>query len=89
MTLRHVLPKAVEIYNRYRGSEAVCRIVSGGDDHAILRFEGHFCLTCGVFDWIEDIVYILEDLGVEAYISRVEYHNEEGYVLAEIRLKHR
>ncbi|MEM1612899.1 MAG: hypothetical protein QXH02_06070 [Desulfurococcaceae archaeon] len=82
--LEELLIDAIEAYNRYRGAEAQCRLEKVEDNEAIVRFEGSFCLTCGVIDWVEDLIYILKGLGVEAKISSVEYHVDEGYLVARI-----
>lgn len=85
--LLNILSKAIEMYNRYRTPEARCLLENIDNDKVVMRFEGHFCVTCGVIDWIEDFIYILKDLGVEAVIAKVEYHTDENFVLVEINIK--
>lgn len=80
--------KAVEIYNRYRAPEAFAEVIDIDNTEGVvyMKFSGHFCVTCGVIDWIEDYIYILKDLGVDAEISRVKYFTEENYVLVEVKI---
>ena len=66
--LREMVTKAIDVYNRYRAPEAVARLIEIRNDVAIIEFRGHFCYTCGVTDWIEDMKYVMEDLGLEAEI---------------------
>ncbi len=65
------LRKAIEEYNRYRGAEARAEIIEEGGDEVRIRFTGPFCTTCGYYDWIEDLIYLLEDHGVEAEIKEI------------------
>jgi len=58
--------KAIEIYNKYRSPEAFAKLIDIKEDKTIFKFEGTFCYTCGIRDWIEDLVYILMDHGVDA-----------------------
>jgi len=58
--------KAIEIYNKYRSPEAFARLMGIKEDKIMVKFGGTFCYTCGVRDWIEDLVYILMDHGLDA-----------------------
>lgn len=73
-----VFEKAIDIYNRFRCPEACASIAMVIGDRVWVRFKGHFCLTCGVYDWLEDLRYILEDLGVYSEIERVLEPEEDG-----------
>lgn len=85
--IRSLLEKAVELYNRYRSPEAITSIVSIEGNIIVMKFTGHFCVTCGVIDWIEDYLYILKDMGVDAEIAKVDYFTEDNYVLVKLRIK--
>uniref|UniRef100_A0A7C4FH59 Uncharacterized protein n=1 Tax=Ignisphaera aggregans TaxID=334771 RepID=A0A7C4FH59_9CREN len=70
-TISELTEEAIKVYNMYRGAEARATLISiSGSDMKVL-FEGHFCFTCGVNDWIEDFKYVLEDVGIEAELYRV------------------
>lgn len=66
-----MLAKAVEMYNRYRGSEARAKVLRIDGDRVYVKIEGSFCATCGVNDWVDDFRYVLEDLGIEAELERI------------------
>uniref|UniRef100_A0A7C5USB7 NifU family protein n=1 Tax=Ignisphaera aggregans TaxID=334771 RepID=A0A7C5USB7_9CREN len=66
--IKKALSNAEELYNRYRSPEAISKVVKVDGDKITVLFEGHFCKSCGVNDWIEDFKYILSDIGIEAEI---------------------
>ena len=68
MDMRRVVEEAIELYNRYRSPEAVASLVDVKGSVVVIEFRGSFCHTCGVVDWIEDMKYVMEDLGLEAEI---------------------
>lgn len=70
-SLEDLLKEAIELYNRYRGKESVAEVLKIEGDEIWIMFNGHFCFTCGVNDWVEDFAYVLRDLGVEAYLDKV------------------
>ncbi|MEM4757469.1 MAG: hypothetical protein QW254_05500 [Desulfurococcaceae archaeon] len=72
-SLRKVVEKAVDIYNKTRSPEAMAKIIEIDEhDHIVkIEFTGYFCFTCGVRDWVEDLVYIIEQLGHRALL--IEY----------------
>ncbi|NPA97023.1 MAG: hypothetical protein GXO32_05425 [Crenarchaeota archaeon] len=66
------LRKAIENYNRYRSPEAVAELRSVLGSYVEVSFRGFFCHTCGVIDWIEDLKYIAQDLGIRLELESVE-----------------
>lgn len=71
--LHEVVFSALEAYNKTRSPEATARLVSISEEEGIvvIEFEGSFCLTCGVRDWVEDYAYVLRSMGCEARL--IEY----------------
>ncbi len=64
--VKEIVVKAIELYNRFRSPEAKAKLLSIEGNKAKVLFEGSFCLTCGIRDWVEDLVYVFEQMGVEA-----------------------
>jgi hypothetical protein len=64
--IRSIVEKAINLYNRLRSPEAVAKLISIEDSIVKIMFRGSFSFTCGIRDWVEDMVYVFEDLGVEA-----------------------
>ncbi len=69
--LVEAIRRAIERYNAYRAPEARAEMVSLDRRELVVRISGSFTETCGVNDWIEDLVYTLEDEGVKARIVRI------------------
>ncbi len=63
--------EAVKEYNRYRAPEAVARVVTRKGDTFYVSFDGSYCETCGLYDWIDDLKYVLEGKGVRAEIVKL------------------
>ena len=73
-----VLVKLINTYNKYHAPEAVARLekvesLNPENDLYLIRvrFKGSFCATCGVRDWVEDLAYLGESLGIEAKLEEV------------------
>lgn len=61
-----VLEEAVEAYNDYRSPMARAEPLDTDGDEFTVRFEGPFCTTsCCRDDYFEDLVYELDELGVD------------------------
>ncbi len=69
--IREALSNAEELYNKYRSPEAIAKVIEADGDKIAVLFEGHFCRSCGVNDWVEDFKYILSDIGIEAELIDV------------------
>ena len=70
--LRKAVEKAVREYNRYRSPEATAKLVRINGSRAVIVFEGSFCETCGINEWVTDMKYVMEDLGIEAELEAIE-----------------
>ncbi len=62
---------AIKRYNRYRGAESQAKLLKIMGDTVVIAFEGSFCETCGINDWVDDFRYVMEDLGGEAELVTV------------------
>ncbi len=69
--LRRFVELAIRRYNRYRGAESQAKLLKIMGDTVIVAFEGSFCETCGINDWVDDLRYVIEDLGGEAELVTV------------------
>lgn len=66
-----IIKKAILFYNKYHAPESKAKLIKINNEEIVVKFEGPFCLTCGVTDWIEDFKYVLEDLGLHADLHEV------------------
>ncbi len=91
LELARIVRRAIELYNRYRSPEAVAKLVSINGDEVVVKFDGSFCLTCGINDWVEDFKYVLEDLGVDAELVKViepdDPFSEENWRIGVFKVK--
>jgi len=70
--------RAIKEYNRYRSPEAKAKLVKVGEKDLVLDFEGSFCRTCGVSDYLEDFVYELQKfVDIKMRIESFEEHKPE------------
>ncbi|MCS7123864.1 MAG: hypothetical protein NZ932_00380 [Candidatus Bathyarchaeota archaeon] len=59
-SLKDSVVKAIDEYNKYRSPEARAKLVRLSGKELILDFEGSFCSSCGVYDYLEDFIYELQ-----------------------------
>lgn len=77
--MKEIVEKAIKEYNMYRVPEAEATLLSIGDHEFKVMFRV-FCLTCGLYDYFEDLKYVLEDLGVKARIRELE-ETSDGFIV--------
>ncbi|MGC9108379.1 MAG: hypothetical protein ACP5IE_09385 [Infirmifilum sp.] len=80
MNLLEAVTAAIEEFNRLHGSEATARLVRIEGERFTVEFRGSFCVTCGFYDYFEDLVYILAEKGFRAGIVSVEEVEDGGIV---------
>ena len=78
--LTKIVEEAEQLYNRYRAPESIAEILEITNDEIIVKFKGSFCKTCGLYDWIEDMKYILKDLGVNTEIVGIVNMDNDAYI---------
>jgi hypothetical protein len=82
--LEEAVLKAVDEYNKYRSPEARARFISIQGDKLTIDFEGTFCQTCGVYDYLEDFIYELQ-----SFINvSIEILNVKEYAPGKIRVEY-
>ncbi|MCX8199422.1 MAG: hypothetical protein N3E36_05285 [Sulfolobales archaeon] len=69
-----LLNAAIDFYNMTRSPEASARLihieVGKNDGVAVVEFSGEFCTSCGVRDWVEDLVYVIKSMGYDAELLK-------------------
>jgi hypothetical protein len=82
MEARRQVKAAVEEFNKYRGSEAVARLIEFSEDQVKIGLSGPFCRSCGLYDYFDDLKMELEDkMGCPIEISKIEGGESEGYLI--------
>jgi hypothetical protein len=78
LSFRDSVLKAIEEYNKYRSPEAKAKLVKISEKELLLDFEGSFCRTCGVSDYLEDFIYELQKLvDVKMRVASFKEHEHE------------
>lgn len=72
-TLR-AIEEGIERYNRTHSPEANAKLIKFMENKKEfeVEFTGSFCETCGIRDWLEDLKYILEDLGLNTELIEMK-----------------
>jgi len=70
--IRLLLEHVVDEFNKHRHPEVTARLSILGKDFVDIDFLGTYCLTCGFYDYFEDFIEMLRDVGVETEIEHVE-----------------
>ena len=54
--------ESIDEYNRYRAPEAIAELMKVKDNIIVVKFKGSkLHCTCSLFDWLDDLTYILSD----------------------------
>lgn len=70
--MKHI-DKAIKEFNEYRDPLIVGKLLEQDQDSLTLEFTGHFCRTCGFYDYFEDFQYVLLDTaGLNSEIEKIE-----------------
>lgn len=82
--LKERVEEAIEEFNRYRSPEVSAKLLKISEGSFLVDFSRPFCLTCGFYDYFDDLRFTLEDRGVKARISKIE--EKEGGAIVEFSL---
>jgi len=69
-SLIELIEKGIKLYNERRAPEAVAELIRVEEDTVIVSFSGSFCMWCGIYDWVEDLVYIFREIGLETRLVK-------------------
>jgi len=52
---------AIKSFSKYHGKEVTIRLLKQKNKKVLLSFGGNICNTCGIFDYFEDFLFLLEE----------------------------
>lgn len=82
-SMEGAIKRAVEEYNRYRSPEATATLVGLEGERFLIEFRGPFCLSCGVYDYFEDLIYELKRWTPAKFkIARIEERADGSFIVA-------
>ncbi len=70
--LEEKVNKAVKEFNKYRSPEAVAKLNKIKRNEIELKFTGGFCRSCGFYDYFEDFIIFLQEIGVKSSIKEIK-----------------
>ncbi len=74
---------AIREFNEFRSPEATAELISINENVVIVRMSGTYCVTCGLFDYFEDLVWTLKDhLGSKVKIISTKQLDPFSYEIA-------
>ncbi|MEB3779232.1 MAG: hypothetical protein GSR85_03265 [Desulfurococcales archaeon] len=82
-----LIRESIELYNRYRSPEATAHLIRASGEEVVVAFEGTFCESCGIVDWIEDLAYVMAEYGIEAELKKVIDTDDEHVKIGVFRVK--
>jgi len=77
--LKERILKGIEKFNEIRSPEAVAELKELKRSQFLIKFSGHMCFTCGTYDYFDDLVYELRELGLKTKI--LNFKNFGNYYL--------
>ena len=67
------LDEPIKEFNKYRDPLIVGKLLEQDQESLTIEFTGHFCRTCGFYDYFEDFQYVLLDIAeVSTEIEKIE-----------------
>ena len=79
------LKESISEYNKYRTPEATAKLVSIDNNNLKIEFKGHFCFTCGFYDYFDDLRFLLEDNNIISEIVKIDEIDQGAVVTFKIK----
>ena len=79
--MKNKLLKGIEKFNEIRVLEAKAELVEIKGNEVLVRFSGHMCFTCGTYDYFEDLIYEMKNLGINLQLKDYQRKNENYYLV--------
>lgn len=74
------IEEAIDTYNKYRSPRATAQLLENSSEDLKVQIEGSFCRSCGMEDYFIDMVYELEEKGIEVEYEGFEEIGKEKFV---------
>lgn len=82
--LKEKVLAGIKKFNEIRAPEAVAELIELKDKKFSIKFSGHMCFTCGTYDYFEDLVFELKEIGLKTKIKN--YQNFGNYFLVDYEI---
>jgi len=74
-SLKKIIEKTIEDYNKYRAPEITARLISIDNSSFRIELKVH-CHTCGFYDYFDDFRFLLEENNVKTKIIKIDEIDE-------------
>ncbi len=71
---------AIESHNEYKEDIAEAELVELEKEELRVKFKGNFCMSCCMDEYFIDLVYELEDKGIETEFKDFQKLEEKSFV---------
>ena len=78
-SLKKIIEKTIEDYNKYRAPEITARLISIDNSSFRIKLKVH-CHTCGFYDYFDDLRFLLEENNVKTKIIKIDEIDESAVV---------
>jgi hypothetical protein len=62
--LKEIVLKGIERFNEIRVPEAKTELLKIKKNEILVRFSGHMCFTCGAYDYFDDLIFEMLEVGL-------------------------
>jgi len=84
--LRELIERVINVYNKYRAPESIAKLININENLVVIEFKGSFCYTCGIIDRIEDLRYIISDVGIKTELMSYEKLNSKDIIISVLKI---
>ena len=71
MKVEKIIEAGIKKFNKYRKPEAIAELLEFRENEFSVKMSGTFCLTCGFYDYFEDLRLFLEECGLKTEIKEI------------------
>jgi len=78
--MKKSIEDGIKEFNKWRSPEAKAKLISIENGKIKVKFSGPFCLSCGIYDYFEDLRIFLEEKKIKVKIEKIE-EKEDGFLV--------
>lgn len=83
-SIKEKIVKGIKNLNKFRAPEAKSELIWIKNKKFLVKFSGPMCLSCGVYDYFDDLTFELKSLGLETKI--LGFQSFGNYFLVSYRI---
>jgi hypothetical protein len=79
--LKEIVLKGIERFNEIRTPEAKADLAKIKKNEILVCFSGHRCFTCGTYDYFDDLIFEMLEVGPLPERKELKRENENSYLV--------